>query len=108
MTGSKRGIARRRHVRRRACRDPGAIGRVVVHRAFLQRVVDNGHQGVAYPCFGAVDTRFIAEPFRRRRRAVVTANGHAAASVSNASGSHPAGAGRNGVDYPALASVVPV
>ncbi|MDN7615407.1 hypothetical protein [Burkholderia cepacia] len=65
----------------------------------LQRVVDNGHQGVAYPCFGAVDTRFIVEPFRRRRRAVVTAIGHAAASVSNASGSHRAGAGRNDVDY---------
>ncbi|CAG9262422.1 hypothetical protein BCEP4_260039 [Burkholderia cepacia] len=44
---------------------------------------------MAYPCFSAVETRIIAEPFRRRRRAVVTAIGHAAASVSNASGSQP-------------------
>ncbi|MDW9234031.1 hypothetical protein C7S15_7839 [Burkholderia cepacia] len=63
---------------------------------------------MAYPCFSAVETRFIAEPFQRRRRAVVTAIGHAAPSASNASGSHPAGAGRNDIDYPALASVVPV
>ncbi|RQT47633.1 hypothetical protein DF046_27045 [Burkholderia cepacia] len=74
----------------------------------LQRVVDNGHQGVAYPCFGAVDTRFIAEPFRRRRRAVVTAIGHAARQSRTRQDLILRAQGATTSITPALASVVPV